>query len=135
VQTISSANVTALLEDHTGKMWIGTAEDRVSALYEDSAGAVYVGLWNNTGWEVWKDGKMRKDCLSGPLPEAQTEARHLDGANWISDFLEDSNGRFWVVTWEGVGLNQWDRKERCSLPPRRCCSSNGWRILSFRIAG
>ncbi|MBQ6197683.1 MAG: hypothetical protein IJK44_00425 [Bacteroidales bacterium] len=118
VQTISSANVTALLEDHTGKMWIGTAEDRVSALYEDSAGAVYVGLWNNTGWEVWKDGKMRKDRLSGPLPEAQTEARHLDGANWISDFLEDSNGRFWVVTWEGVGLNQWDRKERRSLPPR-----------------
>lgn len=118
VQTISSANVTALLEDHTGIMWIGTAEDRVSALYEDSADAVYVGLWNNTGWEVWKDGKMRKDCLSGPLPEAQTEARHLDGANWISDFLEDSNGRFWVVTWEGVGLNQWDRKERRSLPPR-----------------
>ena len=118
VQTISSANVTALLEDHTGKMWIGTAEDRVSALYEDSAGAVYVGLWNSTGWEVWKDGRMHKDRLSGPLPEAQTEARHLDGANWISDFLEEGNGRFWVVTWEGVGLNQWDRKERRSLPPR-----------------
>ena len=118
VRTISSANVTALLEDHTGKMWIGTAEDRVSALYEDNAGAVYVGLWNNTGWEVWKDGRMHKERLSGPLPEAQTEARHLDGANWISDFLEDSHGRFWVVTWEGVGLNQWDRKERRSLPPR-----------------
>lgn len=118
VQTISSANVTALLEDHTGKMWIGTAEDRVSALYEDSAGAVYVGLWDNTGWEVWKDGKMRKDRLSGPIPKEQREARYLDGANWISDFLEDSHGRFWVVTWEGVGLNQWDRKERRSLPPR-----------------
>ena len=118
VRTISSANVTALLEDHTGKMWIGTAEDRVSALYEDNAGAVYVGLWNNTGWEVWKDGRMHKDRLSGPIPKEQREARHLDGANWISDFLEDSHGRFWVVTWEGVGLNQWDRKERCSLPPR-----------------
>ena len=81
VRTISSANVTALLEDHTGKMWIGTAEDRVSALYEDSAGAVYVGLWNNTGWEVWKDGRMHKDRLSGPIPKEQREARHLDGAN------------------------------------------------------
>ncbi len=118
VRTISSANVTAIMQDSRGKMWIGTAEDRVSALYEDSAGAVYVGLWNNTGWEVWKDGRMHKDRLSGPLPEAQREARLLDGANWISDFLEDSHGRFWVVTWEGVGLNQWDRKERCSLPPR-----------------
>ena len=118
VKTLSTAQVSALLEDHTGKIWIGTADDRVSSLYEDSAGAVYVGLWNNTGWEVWKDGKMRKDRLSGPIPKEQREARFLDGANWISDFLEDSRGRFWVVTWEGVGLNQWDRKERCSLPPR-----------------
>jgi len=118
VRTISSANVTAIMQDSRGKMWIGTAEDRVSALYEDSDRAVYVGLWNNTGWEVWKDGRMHKNRLNGPLPEAQREARHLDGANWISDFLEDSHGRFWVVTWEGVGLNEWDRKARRSLPPR-----------------
>ena len=118
VQTLSSANVTALMQDRSGKMWTGTAEARVSSLYEDSAGAVYVGLWNNTGWEVWKNGKMYKDRLSGPLPEEQKEARYLDGANWISDFLEDSRGLFWVVTWEGVGLNEWDRKARVSLPPR-----------------
>ena len=119
VRVVSTAQVSALMEDHNGKLWIGTAEDRVSALYEDSDGTVYVGLWNNTGWEVWKDGKKAyKDRLTGPLPEEQTEARHLDGANWISDFLEDSEGRFWVVTWEGVGLNEWDRKARRSLPPR-----------------
>ncbi len=119
VRLVSTAQVSALMEDHSGKLWIGTAEKRISSLYEDRAGTVYVGLWNNTGWEVWKDGKMVwKDRLSGPLPEEQTEARHLDGANWISDFLEDSRGRFWVVTWEGVGLNEWDRKARRSLPPR-----------------
>ena len=118
VEVVSTAQVSALMEDHTGKLWIGTAEARVSALYEDRAGTVYVGLWNNTGWEVWKEGKMvHKDRLTGPLPDAQTEARHLDGANWISDFLEDSQGRFWVVTWEGVGLNEWDRQSRRSLPP------------------
>ena len=119
VRVVSTAQVSALMEDHNGKLWIGTAEERVSALYEDSAGTVYVGLWNNTGWEVWKDGKKAyKDRLTGPLPKEQTEARHLDGANWISDFLEDSEGRFWIVTWEGVGLNEWDRKARRSLPPR-----------------
>jgi len=119
VSIVSTAQVSALMEDHNGKLWIGTADDRVSSLYEDSTGAVYVGLWNNTGWEVWKDGKMvRKDRLTGALPEEQTEARHLDGANWISDFLEDSQGRFWIVTWEGVGLNEWDRNARRSLPPR-----------------
>ena len=119
VRTVSTAQVSALLEDHRGKLWIGTAEERVSALYEDSSGTVYKGLWNNTGWEVWKNGKMvHKDRLSGLLPPEQTEARHLDGANWISDFLEDSEGRFWVVSWEGVGLNHWDRQARRSLPPR-----------------
>ncbi len=119
VRTLSEDNVTALLEDHNGKMWIGRADDRVSSLYEDRTGTVYVGLWNNTGWEVWKDGrKAYKDRLTGPLPKEQVEARHLDGANWISDFLEDSRGRFWIVTWEGVGLNEWDRKARRSLPPR-----------------
>ena len=119
VRLVSTAQVSALMEDHNGKLWIGTAEDRVSSLYEDRSGTVYVGLWNNTGWEVWKDGKMvHKDRLTGALPEEQTEARHLDGANWISDFLEDSRGRFWVVSWEGVGLNEWDRQNRRSLPPR-----------------
>ena len=119
VRLVSTAQVSALMEDHNGKLWTGTAEERVSSLYEDRAGNVYVGLWNNTGWEVWKNGKMvHKDRLSGPLPEEQTEARHLDGANWISDFLEDSRGRFWIVTWEGVGLNEWDRHTRRSLPPR-----------------
>ena len=119
VEVLSRDNVTALMEDHTGKMWIGKADDRVSSLYEDREGTVYVGLWNNTGWEVWKGGrKAYKDRLTGPLPEEQVEARYLDGANWISDFLEDSEGRFWVVTWEGVGLNEWDRKARKSFPPR-----------------
>ena len=119
VRTLSEDNVTALMEDHNGKIWIGRADDRVSSLYEDREGTVYVGLWNNTGWEVWKDGrKAYKDRLTGPLPKEQVEARHLDGANWISDFLEDSQGRFWIVTWEGVGLNEWDREARCSLPPR-----------------
>jgi len=118
VRTLSSANVTAILEDSHGKIWIGRADDRVSSLYEDRTGTVYVGLWNSTGWEVWKDGHMHKERLHGPLPKEQREAQYLDGANWISDFLEDSQGRFWVVSWEGVGLNEWDRQARRSLPPR-----------------
>ena len=57
VRTLSEDNVTALMEDHNRKIWIGRADDRVSSLYEDRTGTVYVGLWNNTGWEVWKDGR------------------------------------------------------------------------------
>ena len=120
VQTVSSDNVTAILQDHTGKIWTGTAEKRVSSLYEDSEGSVYVGLWTNTGWEVWKGGRMHKERLSGPTPREQwpSASYSFDGANWISDFLEDSRGRFWVVSWEGVGLNEWDRKAGKALPAR-----------------
>ena len=53
VDVISRANVTAIMQESGGKMRIGTAEERVSCLYEDSSGTIYVGLWNNTGWEVW----------------------------------------------------------------------------------
>lgn len=119
VRRVSDGQVTALMEDRDGKLWIGLAEDRVSRFYQDRGGTVYVGLWNNTGWEVWKDGRMHKERLSGPTPREQwpSAAESFDGANWIADFLEDSEGRFWVVTWEGVGLNEWDRKAGKMLPP------------------
>ena len=120
VHSLSQDNVTALLEDHDGKLWVGKAEDRVSRIYEDSHGAVYVGLWNNTGFQVWEGGKMRKGVIAGPIPERQWKAASGDrrSSNWISDFLEDSRGRFWVVTWEGVGMNEWDRRTGRTLPPQ-----------------
>ena len=120
VHTVSDAHVTALMEDSRGKLWIGTDDERISCFYEDRAGTVYVGLWNNTGWEVWKDGRKHKERLTGPTPREQwaAETYSFDGANWITDFLEDSRGRFWVVSWEGVGLNLWDRKTGKALPAR-----------------
>ena len=120
VHTISTDNVTALLQSSDGKMWIGTSEERASCLYEDRAGTVYKGLWNNTGFEIYKNGKMTKGIVSGPIPEEQSIAAWGDRrtSNWISDFLEDSRGRFWVVTWEGVGLNEWDRRTGKTLPPQ-----------------
>lgn len=92
---------------------------RVSALYEDRNGTIYIGLWNNTGFLIRENGRTRKGVVSGPIPEAQAKAASGDRitSNWIADFLEDSRGRFWVVTWEGVGLNEWDRKTGRTLPP------------------
>lgn len=120
VHTLSSGQITAICQTRDGKIWLGTAEDRVSRIYEDSHGTVYVGLWNNTGFQIWEQGKMRKGVIAGPIPERQWKAASGDrrSSNWISDFLEDSRGRFWVVTWEGVGLNEWDRKTGRTLPPQ-----------------
>ena len=127
-----SRQITALMQDREGRLWVGTADkgtydgtrkiteaSPVSCLYQDKAGAVYLGLWNNTGFDIWKDGKVSHGVVSGPIPKEQEIAASGDrrSSNWISDFLEDSRGRFWVVTWEGVGLNEWDRETRRTLPP------------------
>ena len=119
VKTVSTAQVSALLQDHDGKLWIGTRDERISCLYEDSAGAVYVGYWNNTGFDIWKEGRKEHGRISGPIPTEQHVVASGDRStsNWISDFLEGRDGRFWVVSWEGVGLNEWDRKTGKTLPP------------------
>ena len=119
VQTVSSGQVSALLESRDGKLWIGTQDNRVSSLYEDREGAVYVGYWNNSGFDIVKDGKRRHGMISGPMPPQQDTVAWEDRitSNWIADFLESSDDRFYVVTWEGVGLNEWDRKTGKTQPP------------------
>lgn len=119
VKTVSTAQVSALLQSRDGKLWIGTREQLISCFYEDSAGAVYVGYWNNTGFDIWKEGRKTHGKISGPVPPEQHVVAEGDRvtSNWISDFLEGRDGRFWVVTWEGVGLNEWDRESGKTLPP------------------
>ena len=118
VKTISTGQVSALLEDSRGKLWIGTREERISSLYEDRSGAVYVGYWNNTGFDIWRGNVKTHGKISGPVPLPQHVVAEGDRitSNWISDFLEGGDGRFWVVSWEGVGLNEWDRKTGRTLP-------------------
>ena len=141
---VASRQVTALLQDRRGCLWVGTAdsgayvldgsrtinidyrpagkanEGHVSCLYEDSAGTVYIGLWAGCGFNIWKDGHIGRGYLSGPVPALQEPVAAGDRitSNWIADFLEDRDGRFWVVSWEGVGLNEWDRASGKTLPPR-----------------
>lgn len=119
VKTVSTAQVSALLQSRDGKLWIGTREQLISCFYEDSAGAVYVGYWNNTGFDIWKEGRKTHGKISGPVPPEQHVVAEGDRvtSNWISDFLEGCDGRFWVVSWEGVGLNEWDRESGKTLPP------------------
>lgn len=144
VPDLPSSQVTALLQASDGRLWVGTAdagafilddaraiaghvdyrpagrpnEGHVSCLYEDSEGAVYIGLYAGCGFNIWKDGRVRRGFVSGPVPVEQHGVAEGDRitSNWINDFLEGRDGRFWVVTWEGVGLNEWDRKTGRTLP-------------------
>ena len=139
---LPSSQITALMQSRDGSLWVGTAdsgayiidneikhidyrpagrtnESHVSCLYEDSSGAVYIGLWAGCGFNIWENGRVRRGAVSGPIPKEQHQVAWEDRIyyNWISDFLEDSRGRFWVVTWEGVGLNEWDRRTGKTMPP------------------
>lgn len=144
---LPSKQITALLEASDGKFWVGTADDgaffmentrpgsrmthvdyrpagrpnegHVSCLYEDSEGTVYIGLYAGCGFNIWKNGHISRGAVSGPIPEVQHIAAWEDRitSNWIMDFMEGRDKRFYVVTWEGVGINEWDRKTGKTAPP------------------
>ena len=136
---VPSRQITALMQASDGRFWVGTADDGafidgksvgypvsgrskdgyVSCLYEDRSGTVYIGYWNNTGFDIWKNGKVSRGKISGPIPVEQYVVAQGDRitSNWIADFLETSDGRFWIGSWEGVGLNEYDRKTGKTLPP------------------
>jgi len=144
VEGLGSAQITDLMQGSDRRLWVGTAdngayavdmssgavehidyrpagrvnEGHVSCLYEDSEGRVYIGLWAGCGFNIVEKGKVRRGAVSGPVPLPQHKVADGDRitSNWIADFLEDSSGRFWVVTWEGVGLNEWDRISGQTLP-------------------
>lgn len=91
-------------------------ENKVSALYQDSAGTIYIGLWSHVGFNTYdkKSGTFKRHCLwsvpAGYVFPLLLEG-NLWGANWYTGFLEDSRGLMWCTTWEGVGLNLFDREE------------------------
>ena len=131
---LPTARVSALMEASDGRLWVGTSDagtfilpgpvqvspdSPVSALYEDRGGSVYMGLYSGKGFDVWTNGRLRRGAVRGPIPRQQEVVASGDRitSNWIMDFLEGRDGRFYVVTWEGVGINEWDRKTGQTLPP------------------
>lgn len=100
---------------HKAKYDGSVNENKVSALYQDSEGTIYIGLWSHVGFNTFdkKSGTFKRHCLwsvpAGYVFPLLLEG-NLWGANWYTGFLEDSRGRMWCATWEGVGLNLFDRK-------------------------
>lgn len=94
----------------------GLDENKVSALYQDSEGTIYIGLWSHIGFNTYdkKSGTFKRHCLwsvpAGYVFPLLFEG-NLFGANWYTGFLEDNDGNLWCTTWEGVGLNLFDRKK------------------------
>ncbi|MBO7589460.1 MAG: hypothetical protein J6T18_08570 [Bacteroidaceae bacterium] len=116
-------NITALLEASDGRMWVGTKEANVTSLYEDSQGCIYTGYWElGKGFDRFdpSTGLTRRYVLRGEILPLQDKVYSGDliGANWYNGFMEDSRGNFWCITWEGYGLNLFDRTKGEFMPPR-----------------
>ena len=115
-------NITALLEASDGRMWVGTKETNITSLYEDSQGCIYTGYWEfGKGFDRYDPatGVTRRYVLRGEILPLQDKVYSGDliGANWYNGFLEDSRGNLWCITWEGYGLNLFDRTKGEFLSP------------------
>lgn len=92
----------------------GINENRVSALYQDREGTVYIGLWSHVGFNTYdkRSRTFKRHCIwsvpAGYIFPLLFEGNPF-GANWYTGFLEDSRGNLWCSTWEGLGLNLFDR--------------------------
>lgn len=85
------------------------SEDNVSSLYADKQGAIWIGYWGNIGFNrfTYKAGFNRNSLFTLGLVPAFTN--ELWCSNFYSDFLEDRKNNFWMATWEGIGLNLYNR--------------------------
>lgn len=106
----SFAGVSALLEDRSGNLWIGTlgaglvryangrftvfseglVGDFIRALVEDRAGNLWVGT-DNAGLKRFRDGRV-----------VQTYPPSSPTGNRISAVLEDAEGTLWLGTSDGL---------------------------------
>ncbi len=107
---LREAQPAAILEDHTGDLWIGTwgnglfrlkqgrflreappgNSSAIRALEEDAAGNVWIGTWFNGLFRY--NGAGFQNILLGR--ESLTDA--------VSALLSDKNGGFWVGTYTGL---------------------------------
>lgn len=91
-------------------------ENNISALYEDKEGMIYIGLWSHVGFNVYdkKRQEFKRYALWSKKPDflyPNFLRGNPFGSNWYNGFLEDHTSKFWCVTWEGVGLNLFDREK------------------------
>lgn len=89
-------------------------ENNVSALYQDKKGIIYIGLWSHAGFNTYdkRTATFKRYALWSKKPDwlyPMLFEGNPFGSNWYSGFLEDSRSRFWCATWEGFGLNLFNR--------------------------
>ncbi len=135
--SLSAGMVSALLKDHLGRLWVGTANgldlldektghfihyknipgndsslncDFVRAIYEDRAGT----LWIGTGLEFSSDstGGLNRLEANGRFTRFLHDPANPNSLinNKVRALFEDSRGVFWVGT-SGDGLHTMDRKK------------------------
>jgi len=114
IRTGSSENINRIFSSYqnfrnANLSFSANSEDNVSALCVDKQGTVWIGYWSGIGFNrfSYEKGFKRNSLFTrGLIPAFSNE---LWCSNFYSDFLEDRNNNFWMATWEGVGLNLYNR--------------------------
>jgi ligand-binding sensor domain-containing protein len=138
-------SVREIVEDKVGNIWFGTSSGLVKydgdkftvfstevglqdadiwGLAVDASGLIWVG---STGGVSHFDGKKFKPFL---LPETTVEnAQHMLSDKLVKKFVEDKNGRMWLVT-DGNGIFKYNKGEFTHLTNKNgLTDNNAWDIL------
>lgn len=142
---LTGENIYDLFEDQEGNVWVATINgldrfrDFTVATFDESqglpsaiVGAVLAagdgGVWLSTfgGLNRWHDGQLTS--YHGRAERTATGVREVVGSGLpdkgVESLLQDSRGRVWVATLDGIGYLENDRFILVSGPP-------GGRILSL----
>ncbi len=117
-QGMNSSNVSSIMEDSRGNLWIGTSGGGVSRYNGESfthftekeglCSNIVISILEDRNGNLWF-GTSRGACMyDGKNFTHFTEKEGL-GNNYIRSMVEDRNGNLWFGTWGG-GLIKYDGK-------------------------
>jgi ligand-binding sensor domain-containing protein/signal transduction histidine kinase len=84
-------------------------ENEITSVFQDSKKQIYMSIFSGTGINRF-DKKTKEIKRFAIHDRSRNEYIYMcSGGNWPVQFWEDSKDRLWCVTWEGLGLNLFDR--------------------------
>ena len=113
--------VSSLLKDKTGRLWLGTRGDglyclrkgemkqlcvlpqcNVFNLYQDSSGDIWVCTWEDGLYHISDNGTVH-------YTDGGADRTHCISSNSVRDCCEDNQGNLWIATFNG--LDKFDKKK------------------------
>ncbi|MBN2747716.1 MAG: hypothetical protein JXR34_13400 [Bacteroidales bacterium] len=110
----TKSGISVFSEDWKFKQkFISNSEDKttlrspiVRALYEDADQIMNVGYWAGLGFSRFDDSKNQFVHF-----QQNSISNEVNGNDWYIGFVEDTAKNLYPLTWGGLGINHFDKKE------------------------